>query len=63
MKEMLMTPNDAAALTGISVHTIQAWCRDKTNGFPSFRVGNGYKIVRKEFDEWLSEAAKGRVEL
>ena len=61
--QLLITPKDAADLTGIGIHTIQAWCRDKTNNFPAFRVGRDFKIVRKEFEEWLMEMAKERMEL
>ena len=63
MKDLLITPHDAAQLTGIAIQTIQAWCRDKQNGFPSFRVGRDFKIVRREFEDWLTEAARGRAEL
>ena len=63
MNDLLITPTDASKLTGISVSTIHAWCRDKQNGFPSFRVGRDFKIVRREFEDWLTEAARGRAEL
>lgn len=63
MKDLLITPSQAADLTGIGIHTLHDWCRNKQNGFPAFRVGRDFKIVRAEFEEWLREAAKGRVEL
>lgn len=59
----LMTPNEVAKECGISINTVQAWCRDKTNDFPSFRVGTHYKIPRALLIEWLNRMATERKDL
>ena len=63
MDKYLMTPNDVAKECGISINTVQAWCRDKTNDFPSFHRGKHYKIPRPMLNEWLNRMAAERREV
>jgi excisionase family DNA binding protein len=58
--KLVLTPRQAAGLIGISVNTIQEWCRDGTNGFPSFKVGKHNKIPHNKLIEWLEEQAEER---
>jgi len=61
--KLVLTPRQAAGLIGISVNTIQEWCRDKTNDFPSFQRGKHYKIPRPMLTEWLNRMAAERREV
>jgi excisionase family DNA binding protein len=54
MAELLLTPAEAAELTGISVNTIRQMC-DEDPEFPSFKVGTYNKIGRAALEEWVNK--------
>lgn len=56
----ILTPHDVAREYGISINTIQAWCRDNTNGFPAFRLGKHFKIHKDLLDDWFRSQARDR---
>ncbi len=56
----ILTPHDVAIEYGISINTIQTWCRDNTNGFPAFRLGKHYKIHRGLLEQWFVKQATER---
>jgi excisionase family DNA binding protein len=59
MSKILLTPTEAAEITGISVNTIQRWCNNDPN-FPSFKVGTYNKIGRAALEEWISQQCKDK---
>lgn len=63
MDKLLLTPAEAAKLTGISINTIHDYCRDRTNGFPSFNRGRDYKIPKQSLETWLIKQAEVRAEI
>lgn len=63
MDKLLLTPREVAQLTGISPNTIRDYCKNKTNGFPSFNRGRDYKIPRTSLEKWCEEQAERRAEI
>jgi excisionase family DNA binding protein len=51
--KLLITPAEAAALTGISAGTVLRWCKER-KPFVT-RVGRNYKISLGLFRVWLDE--------
>ena len=47
----LMTVQEAAKYLKISPDTVYVLVRSQT--FPAIKVGNSWRILRKELDEWL----------
>ena len=53
MEKILLTPREAAEITGMSINTIQKLCKEDF-GFPSFKVGRDNKIGRASLEEWVA---------
>lgn len=51
--KLLITPSEAAALTGISAGTVLRWCKER-KPFVT-KVGRNYKISLRLFRGWLDE--------
>ena len=51
--KLLITPAEAAALTGISAGTVLRWCKER-KPFVT-RVGRNYKISVNLFQGWLDQ--------
>lgn len=59
--KLLITPAEAAGLTGISSNTITQWCREK-RPFAT-KVGRNYKISLKLFSDWIDQQCLAGVDL
>lgn len=51
--KIVLTPAETAKVIGISQNTIREWCKEKTKGFPSFKVGRDYKIPLDSLEKWV----------
>lgn len=61
--KIVLTPYEAAQLTGMSENEIREWCNDKKNGFPSFKRGKYNKIPTESLKKWLVTQGEIRSEL
>ena len=51
---LVLAPSDVARALGVSKNTAYEVVRSE--GFPCFRVGKQYRIVRERFFQWMDEA-------
>lgn len=59
--KILISPNEASSLTGISPGTILRWCKEK-KPFVT-KVGRNYKISQSLFRNWIDEQCMAGVDL
>lgn len=56
---LVLTPMEVAAILGISRN--KAYEVLHSDGFPSFRIGNHYRIHRDRFIQWLDKINGSKV--
>jgi excisionase family DNA binding protein len=59
MDKLLLTPTQAAKLTGISENTIRKMCEEDPE-FPSFKIGSYNKIGQAALEEWINKKCNSK---
>lgn len=59
MKSPLMTVKEAAEYLKLCPDTVYIMVRAQT--FPAVKIGNSWRILKNELDEWLSQQLKDKI--